>query len=156
MPELLQDTLDVVVDNESYVFTIPTYADEIRLGMRERAIRVDMEREALGPDATVTGLPTGDYATEFMIRTAAQFAMLCRRGPKWVWSDGPNGEPVADYKQWTRDKVDLAARVGSAFQDALARFRASGPANKQPDSTEAVAGKPDTPVQPIRPDTAAA
>ena len=156
MPELLQDTLEVHVDGETYIFAIPGVADEIKLGLIERDIRRQMELDLFGPTGAVTGEPTGDRGTDFVVRVAAQFRLLLRRGPAWPYSNGVNGEPVVDFTKWPNNKVDTAFRVGMEFQNQLARFRSGGTADQGATGGQALVGQPDTTNQPIRPEPAAA
>lgn len=148
MPDqVLQNTLDVVVNGITYVFAIPDFASEIKLGLRERDIRRSLQVE-MGEQVAL-GEPTGDNATEFLVRTAAQFELLLRKcSSEWPYSAGESG-PVVDFRQWPSDKVDEACRVGVAFDAELRRFRNAGAANRNPAGTEAVAGQPDTGGQPV-------
>lgn len=153
MPDpVLTSTLDVSVRGELYVFRIPSFKDEIKLGLLEREIRRSMEAELYGPSGAATGMPTGDTGTEFMVRVAAQFQHLLVKGPAWVWSNGPDGKPVADYSKWPDEKVDTAIEVGVAFSNELRRFRAGGDTAGNPAGEQAVAGQPAPASEPVRPD----
>ncbi len=120
--DILKDTLEVKVNGHSYEFKIPSFADEIKVGMVAKSIRRELD------DTGGTGSPEGlDYGTFLMIQTAAQMQILLRKADvEWPWSPGPNGQPVVDYRKWPLDKVDEASNIGFAFQSELSRFRNGG------------------------------
>lgn len=150
MPDpVLQDTLDVTVKGDLYIFRIPNFADEIKLGLREREIRRNMEIELYGQTYPAAGLPTGDNSTEFLVRVAAQMEHLLSKGPQWVWSPGPAGAPVVDFTKWDNTKIDTVVEVGVAFSAALRRFRTDGSAAGQPAGGQAVARQPVAPEEPV-------
>lgn len=147
--DLLQTTLEFDVGGDAYVFRIPSFTDEIKLGLLERSIRVRLEREVLPANVPATGLPTGDGSTDFLVTVAATFEYLLLRGPKWVYSNGQNGEPVIDYQKWPNDKVMTAANVVTRYQAELSRFRSGGTPNGQSAGGEAVASEPNSGDQPV-------
>lgn len=152
MSDVLQDTIEVTVRNEVYVFTIPSFADEIKLGLREREVRRKLERQVFGENYPATGMPTGDNATEFLVRTVAQFEQLLRKGPEWVYSRDQSGGPTIDFEKWPKAKSGVAVEVGVQFGNELARFREDGSAPRNLAGGEAVAGQPNPGNEPVRPD----
>lgn len=145
MPEqnMLKDTIDVEVNGETYTFKIPSYMEEIKVGLRERDIRREVEQE-LGIDArTSVGEAAGlDGATFFMIQTAAQFEVLLRRSStSWPWSNDRTGKPIVDFKKWPNEKVAEAMAVGVAYQNAIGQFRSGGDRSDNSTGTQTVEGQ---------------
>jgi hypothetical protein len=151
MDPVLDNSITVNIDGDTYIFRVPSFKDEIALGLRERAIRLAIERETAGPDGAVFGMPTGDNQTDFMVRTAATFDMLLLKGPEWVWSNDTTGHPKANYENWPLDKVSLAAKVGVEFDTQLRRFRDPRTPDGGSVGGKTVAGEPNTADQPVRP-----
>jgi hypothetical protein len=149
---VLKDTLEVQVQGEVYIFGIPALHDEIKLGLREREIRRQLEREMYGDNYPALGEPTGDNSTEFLVRTTAQFVQLLRKGPEWVYSTDRTGGPVIDFTKWPKNKVDTVVEVGVAYQAALRRFRDGGDTDRPPAGGEAVAGQSTIGDESVRPD----
>jgi hypothetical protein len=150
MPDLLQDTLEVQVQGDTYIFTIPSLLDEIKLGLREREIRRSLEREMFGPSYVATGEPTGDRSTDFIVRVAAYFETLLKQASAtWPYSKGQNGEPVIDFRQWPKNKSETAMAVGVNFEAQLRSFRERGAADSNGTGGETVAGQPDTQNQSV-------
>ena len=155
MPELLQDTISINVDGVDYLFAIPSYYDEIKIGMVEREIRRSVEQELLGPNQVATGMPTGDNTTDFLVRTAANFKVLLRKcSSQWPYSAGANGLPEIDFTKWPRDKVSTAFAVGVRLNEEVNRFRSRGAGDRISDGEQIVAGQSNPTVEPVRPDAA--
>jgi len=142
--DVLQNTLEVKVNEDTYEFSIPTYLDEIKVGIRSR----DLVRTATGNfNNSLEGV---DEETRWLINVAARFEVLLKRSSaKWPWSDGPAGKPVVDFQKWPNDKVGEALAAGTMFAAELNRFRSRGIANTDTPSPEAMASEPDSGEKPI-------
>lgn len=139
--DVLKETLDVTVNGETYTFRIPSYKDELRIGMRERNIRRDIDAEIGSGAGSIDGLDNGTF---FLMRTAAILEVLLKQSTAvWPWSKDESGAPKVDYTKWPTDKVDEAAAVGVAYNAEIARFRAGGLRNANPDGRQVVEGEPD-------------
>ncbi len=155
---VLQTTLDVVVEGHTFVFRIPSFADEIKLGLRAKQIRRELEIELLGTNPTPeqTGSFTGgestfDNVTETYVRTAAQFSVLLKQSDaEWVYSKDDKGLPVVDYKQWPNDKFNIIVQAGVSFSQQLSRFRSGGPTAPKPGVEKAVDSQQDSASQPVQ------
>lgn len=134
MAELLKDTITVEVDGANYDFAIPGYSEEMRVGIRERDIRREIDPATRGSS---DGL---DYETNFLVRTAAVFEVLLKRASvEWPFSPGPDGKPIVDHKKWPKEHVTTAAKVGTQFGIELGRFRSGGTADGDGASPQTVA-----------------
>jgi hypothetical protein len=133
--DVLKDSIDVTVNNETYTFRIPSYLDEIKIGVRQR----DIVR-SVSPDAGIDGV---DGQTYFLINTAARFEVLLQSASvKWPYSNGPSGEPVVDFQKWPKDKVTEALAVGAVFSTELSSFRQRGFTDNNPAGEKAVESEP--------------
>lgn len=134
--DLTKDTLEVSHGDAKYVFAIPTLADEIKLGLRERNIRREMDPASSGD---VDGL---DVSTILLVRAAAQFELLLRSASvAWPYTPGAGGAPVVDYRRFPSDKVQEVVQVSLDFQAALNRFRGGGVRDGDAEGGEVVAGQ---------------
>jgi hypothetical protein len=155
---VLQTTIDVTVDGATFIFRIPSFADEIKLGLRAKQIRRELEIEMLGPNPTqeqfmtVAGDPTYDNATETYVRTACQFSVLLKQSDaEWIYSKDEKGLPVVDYRKWPDDKFNVIVQAGVNFSNQLSRFRAGRTAAPKPAVEQTVGGQQDTPDQSLQP-----
>lgn len=144
--EILKKTIDVQHNGDTFTFRIPTYADELRIGIREKNIRRNLDPG--DSSGSAEGL---DSTTYFMVRTAAVFECLLESATtKWPWTEsGTGGAPVVDYTKWPTDKVGDAIAVGVGYNAEIARFREGGVRDTNPNSQEVVASQPDTGGQPV-------
>ena len=134
---LLKDSIEVKLPNgNSYEFAIPSFVDEIKLGMCERDIRREV-------DPTNNGSADGlDNSTAFFVASAAIFRVLLRKASvEWPYSKDAKGGPVVDYTKWPKDKVGEALEVAATFQTELVRFRSGRVADGQSPDAETVAGQ---------------
>lgn len=137
--KLLQSRLSIECNGETYEFRIPSFEDEIRLGMHARAIRRKLDPNG---DGSSVGL---DLTTAILVRTAAVFEVLLETATtRWPYSANEKGQPVVDWSKWPKDKFEEASLVGMSFEEELGKFRAGGPADPRAGGTEAVAGQPDS------------
>jgi hypothetical protein len=132
---LLQNTIEVDHNGETYVFGIPSFRDEMALGMREREIR----RSINPADPSPQGL---DLDTYNMIQTAALFELMLKQGPKWCFSQDGSGAPVIDHQKWPAEKSEEAPAVWIKFLAAVGDFRSGRAANGQRAGGKAVESKP--------------
>lgn len=134
---LLQKTLDISYGGNTYVFRIPSFEDEVALGMRSRQIRRRLDPDH---DGSSDGI---DVSTAILVRTAAVFEVLLEKATDmWPYSAGDKGEPVVNFSTWPRDRFNDAFAVGMRFEEALARFRQGGLADDGAGGEEAVASEP--------------
>lgn len=127
MVDVLQTTIEVSHKGTTYVFRIPSYADELKIGILARNIRRDLDPDTGG---AAEGL---DGSTLFYIRTAAVFqALLNTCSDTWPFSEDAEQKPVVDYKKWPSGKVEEALAVGMLFETALQRFRGGGTPDQNP------------------------
>lgn len=117
--------LEITVRGQTHNFRIPTFKDEISIGMVARKIRRQFDPDGLGE-------PTGlDYTTFNLCQYAAQIKVLLESssGAQWLWSpekdaDGkPTGKLTIDPANWGPDRVAEVAEIGVEFSEKLDRFR---------------------------------
>lgn len=135
--QLLQSRLTIESNGETYEFRIPSFEDEIRLGMHARAIRRRLDPDHDGSAAGV------DLTTAILVRTAAVFEVLLETATtRWPYSTGEKGQPVVDWSKWPKDKFEEASMVGMLFEEELGKFRAGGPADPRAGGEKALDGQP--------------
>jgi hypothetical protein len=155
---ILKNTIDVVVDGVTFVFRIPSFADSIKLGLRAKQIRRELELEMLGPNPTIEeqsaftgGESTYDASTETYVQTAAQFSILLKHADvEWIYSKDEKGNPVCDYKKWPDDKFNVIVAAGVDFSNQLRRFRSGGPAAPKPPVVQTMDSQQDSQDQPVQ------
>ena len=134
---VLQTTLEVPYEGQTYVFRIPTPYDHIGIGARQREILRRIE-PASGGD--MTGL---DAYTYNLLKALATFEKLLAKGTTatWVWTADAKGLPVVDASKFPPQSVLLVMEVVDAFESALDRFLFNRPGNGDAASAEVVASE---------------
>ena len=122
---VLQDTLEVPYEGQTYVFKIPSPYDHIGIGARQREILRRIE-PASGGD--MTGL---DAYTYNLLKALATFEKLLAKGTTatWVWTADAKGLPVVDSEKFPAETVLLVMEVVNAFEVALDNHLFPGPGN---------------------------
>lgn len=134
--KLLKQTIEIRHNGETYEFRIPSFMDEIKLGLQARRIRRQLDPEG---DGSADGL---DFATSMLVRSAAVFELLLQSATaKWPYSTGEHGEPVVDITKWPDDKMEEATAIGLAFETDLTRFRQNRAPDRGTAGAEAMAGE---------------
>lgn len=154
---VLQTTIEVTIDGCTFIFAIPSFKDEIKLGLRARQIRRDLEFELLpnkqDPQAlaTVAGDPTFDQQTETYVRTATYFEVLLRSSSvQWIYTPDDNGKPVVDYTKWPDAQFNTIVRAGVDFSNQLTRFRQGGTTSPNTYRNKTVDREQDTESEPVQ------
>ena len=142
---VLQTTLEVPYEGQTYVFRIPTPYDHIGIGARQREILRRIEPSSGGD---MTGL---DAYTYNLLKALATFEKLLTKGTTatWVWTADAKGLPVVDSEKFPPETVLLVMNVVEEMERLLDIFLFSGTGDGEPTSAETVASEPDTPVQPV-------
>lgn len=122
----------------TYIFKIPTVHDEMKVGIRMRAIR---RMVSDGDDPTDDGL---DGMTLLFNRACANFELLLLKSSEtWPFSPGTGG-PVVDSSKFPIDKVQELVDAQVEFVNKLTSFRQGGNPD-QPSAVDQVAsGQSDT------------
>ena len=122
---VLQNTLEVPYEGQTYVFKIPSPYDHIGIGARQREILRRIE-PASGGD--MTGL---DAYTYNLLKASATFEKLLVKGTTatWVWTADAKGLPVVDSEKFPPETVLLVMEVVNAFEVALDNHLFPGPGN---------------------------
>lgn len=139
----IKTEIEVSVQGDSFNFKVPTLHDEIKIGLRMKAIRSRYtEADADGiKDTSDEGL---DGWTNMMLRACANFEVLLKTSSaKWVFSSGKDGKPFVDSANFPSDKVNQVIEAHVAFNNDLATFRKGGNPAQPPADEKAVAGQPD-------------
>ena len=142
---VLQNTLEVPYEGQTYVFRIPTPFDHIGIGARQREILRRIEPSSGGD---MTGL---DAYTYNLLKALATFEKLLVKGTTatWVWTADAKGLPVVDSEKFPAETVLLVMEVVNAFEVALDNHLFPGSGDGDAPSAETLASEPDTPVQPV-------
>jgi len=113
----------IVVDNdgETFEFTIPSSIHELRIGAAIRRIRREIDPLAGGP-----GEEYGwDMMAQLHVKAIAMFLVLLERtSAKWVYGPGLDGKPVVDWQNWPPEVVERVLEISIALDSAVQRFRA--------------------------------
>jgi hypothetical protein len=155
---VLKTTIEVTVDEATFIFRIPSFADQIKLGLRAKQIRRELELELLGPNpspeqavAFTGGESTYDNATETYVTTASQFSVLLKQANvEWIYSKDEKGNPICDYKKWPDDKFNVIVAAGVDFSNQLSRFRSGRIAATKPPLGKTLDSQQDTEDQSVQ------
>lgn len=144
MPEEpIKNQVEVKLPNGSqFIFKIPGIRDEIRIGMRMRALRA--ADATAGDDPNEQGL---DEFTVYLSRCCATFELLLiSANVTWAHTPGLDGKPVVDSSKFPDDKMNDLTSAVADFSRQVNNFRAGGDSNKPPVDGQAVASEPDNRV----------
>ena len=119
---VLQNTLEVPYEGQTYVFRIPSPFDHIGIGARQREILRRIE-PASGGD--MTGL---DAYTYNLLKALATFEKLLSKGTTatWVWTADAKGLPVVDSSSFPPETVLLVMNVVEEMERLLDIFLFGG------------------------------
>ena len=142
---VLQTTLEVPYESETYVFRIPTPFDHIGIGARQREILRRIE-PASGGD--MTGL---DAYTYNLLKALATFEKLLSKGTTatWVWTADAKGLPVVDSSSFPPETVLLVMNVVEEMERLLDIFLFGGPGNGDTAGAKTLESESDTSVQSV-------
>ena len=142
---VLQTTLEVPYEGQTYVFRIPTPFDHIGIGARQREILRRIE-PASGGD--MSGL---DAYTYNLLKALATFEKLLVKGTTatWVWTADAKGLPVVDSEKFPAETVLLVMEVVNAFEVALDNHLFPGPGNGDTAGAKTLESESDTSVQSV-------
>lgn len=135
MPEILNDTIDVVVDDETYTFKIPTIKYRFELGGRS----ADIRRRGYPEGAVNERMGVIDWGADNFSRACALLELyLIRATTAWPFGADTitdvdfSKSPKVDFEKFPPGKEDTIEAVGGAFAEELARFRAGRNTNGKP------------------------
>ena len=142
---VLQTTLEVPYEGQTYVFRIPTPFDHIGIGARQREILRRIEPSSGGD---MTGL---DAYTYNLLKALATFEKLLVKGTTatWVWTADAKGLPVVDSEKFPPETVLLVMEVVNAFEVALDNHLFPGPGNGDTAGAKTLESESDTSVQSV-------
>ena len=142
---VLQNTIEVPYESETYVFRVPTPYDHIGIGARQREILRKIE-PASGGD--MTGL---DAYTYTLLKALATFERLLCKGTTatWVWTADAKGLPVVDSSSFPPETVLLVMNVVEVFDQKVDSFLFDRPGDGDTPGAETLESESDTPVQPV-------
>ena len=142
---VLQTTIEVPYESETYVFRIPTPFDHIGIGARQREILRKIE-PASGGD--MTGL---DAYTYTLLKALATFEKLITRGTTatWVWTADAKGLPVVDSEKFPAETVLLVMNVVEVLDQKIDSFLFGGTGDGDTLSAETVASESNPASEPV-------
>ena len=134
---VLQNTIEVPYESETYVFRVPTPYDHIGIGARQREILRKIE-PASGGD--MTGL---DAYTYTLLKALATFERLLCKGTTatWVWTADAKGLPVVDSSSFPPETVLLVMNVVEVFDQKVDSFLFDRPGDGDTPGAETVASE---------------
>lgn len=137
MPETALPTeISVDVKGFSFTFKIPNLHDEIKLGIKSKAIRTALA----GPDGDA-GEDGLDSSALYSARACAAFeVLLLRSGAAWVFTTSKTGTPVVDTSKIPPDKAGIVVDAYFAFLEKLRSFREGGNPDQPTVVAQALAG----------------
>ena len=142
---VLQTTLEVPYEGQTYVFRIPSPYDHIGIGARQREILRRIEPTSGGD---MTGL---DAYTYNLLKALATFEKLITRGTTatWVWTADAKGLPVVDSEKFPAETVLLVMEVVNAFEVALDNHLFPGTGDGNAPGAETVESEQNPASEPI-------
>lgn len=152
--EPLQSTFDVVVNDDTYTFQIPTIRFDIEVGYKAADVRARAYPEGGG---TLGGL---DFAAANFSRYCAYIELYLRRATT-LWPYGYDNDdlgnvdfsrpPQVDFLKFPADRTEDVYQVGAAFDTEVGRFRQRRDRSRERAGAEVVDGSGNPgPPQPIR------
>ena len=119
--KILDRTITVDNDGETFEFTIPSSFHELKIGAAIRRIRREIDPLSGGP-----GEEFGwDQMAFLHTKGIAMFQVLLERtSAKWVYGPGPDGKPIIDWQNWPAEVVERVLEISIALDSAVQRFRA--------------------------------
>lgn len=134
--DALKNTIEVKLDkypDDIFIFRVPNIADEIRLGVHSRDLRVKMSPNSNPFEGGI------DYGTTLMLRACATFELLLSQtSATWVAKDD-KGSPKIDSLEFPPERTEEIIDVVQAFNESLTTFRQKRIADRKPPSKETVA-----------------
>lgn len=135
--EIFKEELEIKVGEDRFIFRIPTFYDEIKIGFEARQLRREL-------DPMGVGAPDGlDYSTFQLVQTVATMRVVLKQSSaKWVKTPTEKGDLIIDYTKWNADAVAIIEQVGAGYVEQLGRFRARRAAHQNGDGQQDMAPKP--------------
>ena len=144
-PNVLQNTIEVPYESETYVFRVPTPYDHIGIGARQREILRKIE-PASGGD--MTGL---DAYTYTLLKALATFERLLCKGTTatWVWTADAKGLPVVDSASFPPETVLLVMNVVEVFDQKVDSFLFGGTGDGEPAGAKTLESEQNPASEPV-------
>jgi hypothetical protein len=127
--DVLQDTFNVVVDDDTYTFRIPTIRRRFEVGGRA----ADIRRRGYPAGQVNEQLGIVDNETWRFSRACAILELyLVKATVTWPFGTedamaiDPAKAPAIDFEKFPPNREDTVEAIGLAFEAELARFRAGG------------------------------
>ncbi len=142
---VLQNTLEVPYEGQTYVFRIPTPFDHIGIGARQREILRRIEPSSGGD---MTGL---DAYTYTLLKALATFERLLCKGTTatWVWTADAKGLPVVDSASFPPETVLLVMNVVEVFDQKVDSFLFGGTGNGDAASAKTLESEQNPASEPV-------
>ena len=119
-PDIFKNEIEITHKGETFVFKIPSIADEMRIAGRARAMRRAADADGDGGEYGLTN------EALYMVRAAAAFeTVLLKTSATWVFTDGKSG-PVVDSSKFPLNKIGDVTTIYLEFQEKVATFRDGG------------------------------
>lgn len=145
MSGVLEDSFEVEVDGEKYVFRKPSIRQDIEVGYRATDIR---RRAYPGEGGSAQTVDNAGYS--FSVFCAYLELYLKQSSTLWPYGIADDSDmskvdfskpPEVKFENFPADRTDSVYTVGAAFSAEVTRFRTRRPVDKRPAGTEAVAGQ---------------
>lgn len=126
MPDVLQETFSVTVDDAEYHFKIPTIRYDIEVSYKSSEIRRRAYPEGEG------GLQNTDFSSvKFSYYCAYMELYLVKCATLWPYGFDdtdlskvdPSNPPKVDFEKFPVEYTEVLYQVGVAFESKVAQFR---------------------------------
>ena len=136
MADILTDTLTIKVNNDEFVFKIPSPREQNKVKLRAAALRRQDDPTSYGFEEGLDWISINSY------RGMALMEMLLQKSSAtWAFTPGDNGVMVCDSAKFPNTiGYETFAEVWATFSKSLDDFRGVGDKPGQPAGGEAVAG----------------
>jgi hypothetical protein len=138
MADLTQETFEVKVDDQTFVFRIPSPRDMARMGSRALLLRRQDSPDTMGSEWGLDGFSSDLYRGMALMET-----LLLRADAKdnWPYTE-KDGKPVVDSSKFPPSSTLLIPLIYRGFDEQLTRFHSGGAGDGQQSGEEAVGSMP--------------
>lgn len=135
--DITQETFEVKVADETFVFRIPSPRDYARMGSRALVLRREDAPETTGSEWGMDGITADLYRGFALMET-----LLTRADTtdNWPYTESKDGKPVVNCNNFPAKKMDTIISIWRGFDAQLARFHGGGDRDGDESGTEGVGG----------------
>lgn len=139
MAELTQETIDVLIGTETFIFKIPTPREHARVSSRAAMLRATDTPGAFVSEWSLDPDTAGSY------RAMAIMEILLQKADtedNWCYSNNDEGKPVVDSNKFPAKTIRTLPLIARGFEEGLQKFLEGGAGNGKPEGKASVGGEP--------------